>query len=67
MDHAKERRPQLSVATEKLANGYERTIVTNSNPASTRRKLILHFDNRNTLEVSRRRVDRRRSQAARVL
>jgi hypothetical protein len=35
-----------------LSNGCEYTKITNNNNSSKRRKLILHFDNRNTLQVS---------------
>jgi hypothetical protein len=42
----------LSVSQETLSNGYEYTKIMNNNTLSKRRKLILHFDNRNTLQVS---------------
>jgi len=42
----------LSVSQETLSNGYEYTKIMNNNTSSRRRKLILHFDNRNTLQVS---------------
>ena len=42
----------LSISKETLTNGFEYTKITNKNPSSNRRKLILHFDNRNTLQVS---------------
>ena len=42
----------LVISKETLSNGCEYTKFTNKNPSSNRRKLILHFDNRNTLQVS---------------
>lgn len=42
----------LSITKESLSNGFEYTKVANNNKSSKRRKLILHFDNRNTLQVS---------------
>jgi hypothetical protein len=42
----------LSISQETLSNGYEYTKIMNTNTLSKRRKLILHFDNRNTLQVS---------------
>jgi hypothetical protein len=44
----------LSITNEQLSNGYEYKKITNNNDntSSKRRKLILHFDNRNTLQVS---------------
>lgn len=42
----------LSISQETRTNGFEYTKITNKNPSSNRRKLILHFDNRNTLQVS---------------
>ncbi|CAF0934261.1 unnamed protein product [Adineta steineri] len=42
----------LSISTDKLPNGHEYTTLANNNTTSKRRKLILHFDNRNTLEVA---------------
>ncbi len=42
----------LSISKETLSNGYEYTKIMNNNTLSNRRKLILHFDNRNTLQVS---------------
>ena len=52
MESLKLNKHDLSITTEKLSNGDEYTKVANHNAASRRRKLILHFDNRNTLEVS---------------
>jgi hypothetical protein len=43
---------ELSVSQETLSNGYEYTKIMNHNQSSKRRKLILHFDNRNTLQVN---------------
>ncbi|CAF4426817.1 unnamed protein product [Rotaria sp. Silwood2] len=42
----------LSISKGSFSNGYEYTKVTNKNVISKRRKLILHFDNRNTLQVA---------------
>jgi len=42
----------LSLSQETLSNGYEYTKIMNNNTLSKQRKLILHFDNRNTLQVS---------------
>ena len=42
----------LSISNEKLSNGCEYTKISNNNNTSKRRKLILHFDNRNTLQVN---------------
>ncbi len=42
----------LSVSKEISSNGCEYTTIMNQNHSSNRRKLILHFDNRNTLQVS---------------
>jgi hypothetical protein len=42
----------LSISKEILSNGCEYTKIMNKNISSKRRKLILHFDNRNTLQVS---------------
>ncbi|CAF0852677.1 unnamed protein product [Adineta ricciae] len=52
MESLKLDKHDLSITTEKLSNGDEYTKVANHNAASRRRKLILHFDNRNTLEVA---------------
>jgi hypothetical protein len=42
----------LVITEEKLNNGCEYTKISNNNFSSKQRKLILHFDNRNTLQVS---------------
>jgi hypothetical protein len=42
----------LSISSKQLSNGFVYTKVTNNNTLSKRRKLILHFDNRNTLQVN---------------
>ncbi|CAF3069432.1 unnamed protein product [Rotaria sp. Silwood2] len=42
----------LSISKGSFSNGYEYTKITNKNVISKRRKLILHFDNRNTLQVA---------------
>lgn len=42
----------LDISKETLSNGYEYTKIINHNTVSKRRKLILHFDNRNTLQVN---------------
>jgi hypothetical protein len=42
----------LTMSEEKLSNGYKYTTFSNNNTSSKRRKLILHFDNRNTLQVN---------------
>lgn len=34
-----------------MCNGCDYTKITSNNPLSNKRKLILHFDNRNTLQV----------------
>ncbi|UJR30935.1 hypothetical protein I4U23_018447 [Adineta vaga] len=52
MNQSKPRENDLVISTKLLSNGYEYTKVINNNPSSKRRKLILHFDNRNTLEVA---------------
>ena len=43
---------ELSISKQKLSNGCECTKIINNNVSSEKRKLILHFDNRNTLQVS---------------
>ncbi|CAF4881016.1 unnamed protein product [Rotaria socialis] len=43
---------ELSITQQQLSNGCEYTTVANNNTSSKRRKLILHFDNRNTLQVA---------------
>ncbi|CAF0940954.1 unnamed protein product [Rotaria sp. Silwood1] len=42
----------LSISKQTFCNGYEYTKITNNNTLSEQRKLILHFDNRNTLQVA---------------
>ncbi|CAF3573218.1 unnamed protein product [Rotaria sordida] len=42
----------LSISKETFSNGCEYTKITNNNTLSKQRKLILHFDNRNTLQVA---------------
>ncbi|CAM4782172.1 unnamed protein product [Rotaria magnacalcarata] len=43
---------EVSITKQQLSNGCEYTKVANNNTSSGRRKLILHFDNRNTLQVA---------------
>jgi hypothetical protein len=52
MNKSTENQNDLSISREQLSNGFEYTKINNNNPSSKRRKLILHFDNRNTLQVS---------------
>jgi hypothetical protein len=55
MDKSKDEKSKqdyLTVSEEKLSNGCKYTKFANNNTLSKRRKLILHFDNRNTLQVS---------------
>jgi len=52
MNKSTENQNDLFISREQLSNGFEYTKINNNNPSSKRRKLILHFDNRNTLQVS---------------
>lgn len=42
----------LTISNETLTNGYEYAKIEKQNASSKQRKLILHFDNRNTLQVA---------------
>jgi len=43
----------IKISNETLSNGYEYTKFENQKASPDQRKLILHFDNRNTLQVTR--------------